>query len=258
MLAWTAEAARWFTRPAHGLANLLYPSTCLICGAAEDNAAAPPPTSRISLCSRCRDAVVDSSPACPRCGGPSPQALGLALACPACHKSAPRFDALVRLGRYDGLLRAAVLKAKRADAEPLAGALARLLAAERRDELTRLQIDWIVPVPMHWTRRFARGVNGAEAIARALGGALSAPVKSSWLKRTRATEPQAELSPAQRRVNVRRAFRARQTAPLADARILLVDDVVTTGATASAATRALRRAGARFVAVAALARTPPS
>jgi ComF family protein len=125
--------------------------------------------------------------------------------------------------------------------------------AERRAALGALAVDLVVPVPLHWWRRWRRGYDQGAALARGLAGRLGLPC-ASCLCRTRHTPRQAEQTPSARRDNVRGAFRTSARAPVKGKSVLLVDDVMTTGSTATEAARALRDAGAARVVVAVLAR----
>ena len=115
------------------------------------------------------------------------------------------------------------------------------------------QAGAVVPVPLHWRRRWRRGYNQAAALARALALGLQIPSRDRWLRRVRATPFQTAVAPSARRANVRGAFRAVADPNLTGQTVLLVDDVLTTGGTASEAARALRDAGASRVVVAVLA-----
>jgi ComF family protein len=117
-----------------------------------------------------------------------------------------------------------------------------------------LQVEVVVPVPLYWLRRLTRGYNQSAAVAGGVARVLGLPCRPRWLRRVRNTPKQVGQSLAARQENVRGAFRARRRAPLAGRSVLLVDDVMTTGATLGEAARALRAAGAARVAVAALAR----
>jgi ComF family protein len=119
--------------------------------------------------------------------------------------------------------------------------------------LHALGADLVVPVPLHWRRRWQRGYNQSEALARPLAARLGLSCRPWCLRRIRHTPQQPSQRAAGRLENVRGAFRARGGV-LAGRTILLVDDVLTTGSTASEAARALRQAGARRVVVAVLAR----
>ena len=155
------------------------------------------------------------------------------------------------LGGYGDELRTAVLRAKRPGAETVAAALGRLLVRRHRDVLAAWGCDVVVPVPMHWTRRMMRGTSAAEEIARQVAADLGLPCRR-LLARVRATRMQNELPFEERPGNVRGAFRARRGT--AGRRILLVDDVVTTGGTLAECRRALAAAGAAAVHAAAAAR----
>jgi len=134
--------------------------------------------------------------------------------------------------------------------QPLARPLgAYLLRSLPRDEA----FDAIVPVPLHWWRRWNRGFNQSELLARALSRSTGIPVRDA-LRRTRPTASQAGLSNTARRRNMVQAFRCRREIAVRGKRILLVDDVMTTGSTATACARALKGAGATRVAVLTVAR----
>jgi ComF family protein len=152
-------------------------------------------------------------------------------------------------------LRHAVLKAKRAEYEPLAGALGQRLA-ERVVELPFAeQPEVVVAVPMHWLKRMWRRTNPAESLARSVARQLQIPHAKNALVCRRFLRRQALLSPDERRRNVRGAFGASRFVNVSGKRILLVDDVMTTGATAQECCRALLAAGAAAVCVATVARS---
>lgn len=155
------------------------------------------------------------------------------------------------LAAYADEVRTAVLAAKRPGGEILTAGLATLLAGKHAARIADWGIELIVPVPMHWTRRMIRGTSAADGLARGLARALHLPVRPA-IVRARATRMQNELEPAARRANVRDAFRA--TAAVAGRRVLVVDDVTTTGGTLSACRQALVAAGAAAVYAAAVAR----
>jgi ComF family protein len=149
----------------------------------------------------------------------------------------------------------AIRRLKSARNEGLAELLGECLAQRQRDRLRALGADVIVPVPLHWWRRLQRGYNQSAAIAHGLGVGLHLPCRYLWLWRVRNTPSQRTLTASQRWDNVRGAFRARPGLRLTGRHVLLVDDVMTTTATASEAARALLRTGAAQVSVAVLART---
>jgi len=140
---------------------------------------------------------------------------------------------------------------------PLTQAMAKMFACRLRDRVAQWKPTLLVPVPMHWRRRWVCGINSPEVLAQALGRALAVPVGDRLVIRRRHTRLQAELSPTERKSNVHKAFTLRQTASVQDARIVLVDDVLTTGATCGELAKLLKQAGASAVWAAVLARTPP-
>jgi ComF family protein len=231
--------------PLYSLLDLVYPPRCLLCGKA--------PPGRQRFCSACESGLFhDPHLCCPRCAarvGPFAVSDG---SCPACRADAVPFLAAVRLGPYEGPLRDAVLLIKSNRHEGLAELLGERLAEIHAARLRALNLDAVVPVPLHWRRRLWRGYNQSAAIARGIGSRLRLPCRTWRLWQTRATVPQKSISsPTRRRENVKGAFAAAGT--LKGSRVLLVDDVMTTGATACEAARALRRAGAE-VGLAVLAR----
>jgi ComF family protein len=147
-----------------------------------------------------------------------------------------------------------VLFIKNAHHEGLAELLGERWARARRAAFAGLAIDAVVPVPLHWWRRVVRGYNQSAAVAYGLAGELGLPYRRWWLRRRRNTPSQKALTAGQRRENVRGAFCVRSGAPLRGKHVLLVDDVMTTGATSNEAARALKRGGAARVTLAVLAR----
>lgn len=144
---------------------------------------------------------------------------------------------LIRLFKYSGM---------RPLARTLAGYLERAISVDQA-------IDAIVPVPLYWRKKWSRGFNQSELLARHLARRRKLPLIDA-LTRRKATATQAGLSSAGRRRNVAGAFQARRGTDVTDKRILLIDDVMTTGATASACAAALKRAGAKSVSLLTVAR----
>ena len=227
--------------------NLVFPPVCACCQTAINELLQPP------LCGDCRQAIVDTRCYCPRCGTRAPADVP-AGECPHCKGTKFRFSGVVRLGTYQDLLRRAVLRIKRPGERGLAEALGALLAEIAGTRLESFAPEVVVPVPMHWLRRTWRGTNSPQTIARRLATRLGVPSHGELLVRCRRTAPQASLSPNQRRANVRGAFRAASHRDLPGARVLLVDDIMTTGATLNEAAKTLLAAGVAEVMVAVLAR----
>jgi ComF family protein len=227
--------------------NLVFPPVCSYCQMALE------PAESTRLCATCQSQLRELHPACRRCGSRLP-AVAAGQDCPQCHDLPLRFSGVTRLGSYEGLLRLAVLRIKKPHERALAVTLGDLLAEVVAAQPDQQNFDVIVPIPMHWTRRAWRGSNSAETIALRLAERLRLPLAPELLARRRRTAPQANLSPGRRRANVKGAFRARPHADLAGAKVLLVDDILTTGATLNEAGKTLTKAGAADVWVAVLAR----
>jgi ComF family protein len=138
--------------------------------------------------------------------------------------------------------------------EPLSLALGKLLAIQRRELLEEFSPEVIVPIPMYWGHRLRRRTNSPDFIAQSLAKFLEIPVKRYCLKRCKKTRTQSNLERRERFRNVHGAFQVRFARQIRGRRVLLVDDVLTTGATCSEAAKILKQAGAAMVAVAVIAR----
>jgi len=231
--------------------DLVFPAVCPVCLDRSDEPAQRP------FCGPCWRALpIGLGPGCPVCGEPFP-GLGGALPCDGCRRAPPPYAFARAVAEYRDGMREAIHGLKFGNRPLLATPLGRLLAEAGTRALPVPPADWaegLVPVPLHPARLAERGFNQAELLAAPCGTRWRVPVLSRALIRARATLPQTDLDPAARRVNVRDAFRVPRPAAVRDRRLLLVDDVHTTGATAAAAAHALREAGAAAVGVLTLAR----
>jgi ComF family protein len=171
--------------------------------------------------------------------------------CSLCRLGLTGFDTAYTFGSYEETLRELIHLFKytgvRPLAKPLGALLARAIPREHR-------FDLVIPMPLHWKKRWSRGYNQSELLAREIARRWGVPV-AQVIRRVKPTLPQAGLSNSKRRLNVRGAFRLRKGKNLHGLRVLLIDDVLTTGATASACAAVLKRAGASRVAIATVART---
>lgn len=214
------------------LLDLLFPPRCVHCG-----------TTGALLCAACAARIhPPSAPRCERCDCPLARATG--PRCPTCaallrERIPPTLERVIVAAEYDGpvssAIRALKFRGRRRLARPLAALLAR--ATCRADP----RADLIIPMPLHSKRLRERGYNQAALLARPLARSLGVPLRADALLRTRATLPQTRLHASERRANVEGAFALAPgaAATLAGRRIVLVDDVTTTGATLEAAAEAL-------------------
>jgi ComF family protein len=233
-MAWT----HILRQPSAGWAactDLLFPPRCPLCGR----------DSQAALCEPCARDLRRDAGRCLRCGGAHRG--GGCRPLRAC-------DGLAVLGGYDDPLRGAVLRCKRPSGEGLSRALADLLVDVHEPTLASWEIACVAAVPMHWRRRWMRGTSAADELAAGVARRLRRPCRR-LLRRRVATRMQNELPPAERPANVRAAFAACRAVP--GARVLLVDDVCTTGATLSACAATLKTAGAAAVYAVAVARAEP-
>jgi ComF family protein len=200
---------------------------CLLCGAE---------TGQELLCAACVAELPALPASCPRCALPSPGA----AVCGSCLNRLPHFDATLALWRYefpcDRLVQALKYRARLA----LAGFFARSLASRPMPK-----VDLIVPMPLHPQRLAERGFNQALEIARGLARHLGTPIEPHGVLRVKHTPPQTDLPHEERAKNVRGAFLCRLD--LSGARVAVLDDVMTTGATLNELARVLKRAGAARV-----------
>jgi ComF family protein len=229
--------------------DLLIPARCLLC-----DSHLPLEHSPGLLCAECQnDLASKTGTSCRRCGSEL-DAEATTDDCPKCRKTKLWFDSVITLGSYHDQLQSVVLRMKHPGHQSLSSAMGRFLGKLRHQDLLDLDADWIVPIPMYWTRWFFRGMNSPEVISACLGRILGIPVQKRLLARRRNTLPQKGLRPQERFQNMRGAFQIRHREAVKNARVLLVDDVLTTGATCSEAAKMFKQAGAAMVAVAVIAR----
>jgi ComF family protein len=228
--------------------DLVFPARCPVCEATLGAGRRDP------LCGACWSGIARiESPFCARCGLPRlvfEPTQAEAGPCPACLAAPPAFDWARAAARYEGPLREAVHRFKFGRRVTLARPLAALIMEQCAAAVPAGAV--IVPVPLARERERERGFNQASLLAERLARALRLRWRPRWLARPRATAPQTALDATERRTNVRGAFVASTSAAGAD--VVLVDDVLTTGATAAECAHALRAAGVRSVGVLTVAR----
>ncbi len=230
-----------------GLVDLVWPPRCHLCGGA---------SGRAFTCAEHRLPEAPPGPRCGRCAAALPDVVPDGSPCAACRREPPGFAAALALGDYRAQPAVAewVLALKHGGRRDLAWPLGRALG-ERLARAGPAPGSLLVPIPLHPLRRLERGYDQAWLLARAASETCGLPLLSA-LRRTRATRPQGEPGASSRALNVRGAFAARRTAArrLAEREVWLVDDVASSGATASEAARELRRHGARRVSLLLVAR----
>jgi ComF family protein len=241
----TATLPAQLRRIGRAVVDGILPPRCLSCSAIVDEPDA--------LCGPCWAAMTFFAPPwCAVCGLPFPHPMGDDAICADCARDRPSWDRARAVLRYDKHSRHLVLALKHADRTHLARALGGWMRRAGAEVLDGA--DLVVPVPLHWTRLFARRYNQAGLLAHAIRAAGGPPVAPDWLVRRRRTPSQGRLGPAARARNVRGAFALRPGRSIRGRRIVLIDDVLTTGATVEECARVLRRGGAEFVGVLTLAR----
>jgi ComF family protein len=229
--------------------GFLYPETCQLCG--EERA-----TAREGfVCRHCWAQVrFIRPPFCERCGLPYPGELTEPFECTNCREMELHFISARSAVVARGLVREVIHRYKYRRALWFEPFLADLLVREARPVLQEQHWDFIAPVPLHPLKHREREFNQAERLANHLSAATGIPLNDKLLRRVMPTPTQTQLTREQRAANMRCAFVANDSASLDGARIVLVDDVFTTGATTSACARALRAAGAGDVCVWTVAR----
>ena len=241
---------------AGALASIVFPAPCGVCGEILDNA------SRIPICRSCLALLTPwNAPMCPRCGRPFVSSVAVeGLAPPLCHgcrRGLYDFDFARSYGAYGTAMARAIVLLKYNQVTPLADWFAGRLLPLAREHASQFAADVVVPVPLHPARQRERGYNQAELIARSLAKRLGLPCRPFLLVRTRPRPEKLRLTLGERWRSVRNAFDIRKGAQVDKLRVLLLDDVMTTGATLDACSRALRQAGASYVAAMTVARAMP-
>jgi ComF family protein len=242
----------------HGLGNsfnaLLFPWCCPICEREGEL--------REPFCGECRaellaQSAMAAAKACPRCAMPVGPHADLRGGCSECRGRSLGFDAAVAFAPYEGAVRGLCLRLKLERNAWLAPWMGRLMVEARGGAFAELGLPadtWLTPVPLHRWRQWLRGYNQTEALAHGLSKGLQYSVHGA-LRRRVATDRLADLSTTDRMNAMRGVFRARGRRGLKGRTVLLVDDVLTTGATSGAAARALKQAGAERVVLVVFGRT---
>ncbi len=227
---------------------MLYPRNCIRCGA-------PSPETLTHICWDClRDTPKVEPPFCVCCGDPVAGTVQHDFTCYSCSRQRPHFDFARSAVRYEGAVGEALRSLKYDSGLWLVGDLAELLFACVQAEYSGVVFDWVVPVPLYPVRCRSRGFNQSGLLGKSLARRMEIVYRDKTVRRIRSTVTQTGLTAPQRAANVSGAFRARPFARLNGKKILLVDDVMTTGATVNACAGALKQGGAASVHVITVAR----
>ena len=238
---------RALRNPFHGLVSLFYPPFCVACSSAIGAGE--------SLCAACAGTASRIvTPFCAKCSQPFAGAITGSFTCANCEDRVLHFDAAVAAYRSRGVVRKVMHDFKYGRQIHLRHQLGRWLTEALEDpRLAGRRFDFIVPVPLHPARKRERGFNQAELLALALRRQTGLPLRDG-LQRTRYTTTQTQFDRSERMENLRGAFRLRRGSNVQDLRMLLVDDVLTTGSTLSECALVLHEAGALSVHAATVAR----
>ncbi len=241
-----SSSPTWLLAVARRFVDTLFPPQCLKCRALVDTPG--------TLCADCwREVTFIAPPFCAACGTPFAHETGPDAFCGACLKESPPYGRARAVFVYTDASRDLVLRFKHADATHAAAAFGKWLARAGSDLIA--EADVLVPVPLHWTRLFRRRYNQSALLAQALGKETGLPVVERALTRRRATPSLGRLNRSARRRRLAGAIASGKMAQqVSGKRVLLIDDVLTTGETAAACIRPLTRAGATGVDVLTLAR----
>jgi ComF family protein len=268
---WTSAAARYGTaqlvaatgKMQRATLDLVFPGACASCDA--ELTSNVPGKSAVPICDRCLDEMeFIAGPTCARCGAPIPR-IGRSTdepgadalrsdSCARCRGRKMWFDETIAAGLYSNRFREIVLRMKDTNGDALSLAIGALIWQQCGERLAAVGADVVAPIPLHWRRRLAHRTNSAAMLSEVLSRKLDLPFAERLLRRRKHTQPQSSVTPSQRWDNVRQAFSVRRGYHLNQAHVLLVDDILTTGATCSEAARALRKAGAARITVVVVAR----
>ncbi len=224
------------------LESVLFPVDCQICGAEQIPS---------GVCEACRDELVESDDrVCHRCAMPIGPLLNQQEICAECLGRSFKFDAVIALGPYKGPIRSLCLRLKDRHHQWLAPRLADLVLDARAARIKKYEFAGVVPLALHWMKRRTRGYDQSEALARQVAKRLQVPMIPA-LRRVRQTKPLYPMSRTDRNLAVKNAFAVnkRWIPRLQGKAVLLVDDILTTGATCNAASQTLKKAGVKTIIV---------
>ena len=241
----------WLRSACRELVDFAFPPQCPLCGAVDFRV----DEFRVAYCPACIDEL------CPKprnrclcCSAEVGPFASTENGCTHCRNRTLRFDSVVCLGMYEDALKRAVLSAKWSFSAVRMKSLGVLLARHHLSEFRELGIDRVIPIPQYWRQRAIRHFNPAWMISAEIAAQLNVSCDVHILRRARRTRPQKRVAVSQRFDNQTGAFGLKDVHVIKGERLLIVDDVLTTGATCSEAAKILKRSGAKSCHVAVLAR----
>lgn len=238
LVARLAMAAGVFRRIGRGALDLALPPQCLSCE--------KPVVETGGLCVACWSGLkLIERPYCERLGTPFPADFGPGLLSPAAIAKPPAFDRARAVARFDGTARELVHRLKYADAVHLAKPMGAMMARAGHELLGEGAV--VIPTPLHRRRLWSRRFNQSALLAREVARISGSELRLDAIERVKATRPQVGLTAAQRAENLSGAFRVADRTAIAGRRVVIVDDVITTGATVERLAKLVRRAGAASV-----------
>jgi len=235
-----------------GALELVYPRHCAGCGMSLHDES----DCTEFFCAAClKDLPFISAERCLKCGHQLAQYTKTSPRCPSCEGKSLFFKSATAPFRYEGIARELILQLKLGKQTFFALPMSRYLIEHLETHRLPVAVDAVVPVPLHWRRALKRGFNQSQLIAEQVAGHFRLPLQNRCLRRKRATPSQTAAGKQQRMENMRGVFAVRKNARIAGKRLLLIDDVLTTGATCAECSRMLIEGGAKAVYVATVART---
>lgn len=235
----------FFTDAFKGLLNFIFPPHCPICKTRIQNAN--------SLCANCfKNIRFISKPYCEKCGRPFEFQIPGELLCGTCLTKKQVFSKARAAFKYDDFSKHLILPFKHGDHIELTSLLTNMLAQAGNDLFP--EIDILIPVPLHRFRLMKRKYNQAALLAKSLSAYIHKPFVTGVLRRVKSTQSQGHMKKAERKKNVSQAFSVKNNQKLIGKHVLLIDDVMTSGATLNECAKVLKKAGAKEVSYLTLAR----
>ena len=243
--------ATFLKQAVESVIDLIYPRSCGLCRRELEVI----PESHPALCRDCvRDLDLREERGCPSCGAKLGPFAPENLRCTHCQNDRFAFEEVFSLGNYTGALKGVCRCCKSESSHSLTLQMGNLLSQFGSEAFSSWEVDLVACVPHHWRKRLTRSYNSSAELAERLANQLNKPFARHLIAKTNHTSDQASLAPSLRRQNVKNSFAVNSHRLVRGRRILLVDDVLTTGSTSDACARILKKAGAETIFVAVLAR----